>query len=133
MKKFIASVLVLSCVLALSGCTKEEDSTTELEIVKPHVSIPEFSYAEESAIYVEGKPGVKTTGFVNTTATEVDHDTVATHAMNECTIVYDSITSYLDTAECIWKVHFYTYGRLGGDQTVYLDYDGKTVLIVYGE
>lgn len=152
MRKYIALVLALVCVLALFDCSKageekevpttdniesattiETESSTELEIVEPHISIPDFSYAEESAIYAEGEPGVKTSGFTNTSETEITFENVAEHAKNECTIEYDSVTTYLDTAECVWKVHFYTYGTLGGDQTVYLDYDGKTVLIVYGE
>jgi hypothetical protein len=33
----------------------------------------------------------------------------------------------------MWKIVFYTEGVAGGDQTVYLDKDGITVLIVFGE
>lgn len=108
--------------------------TNELEIVEPYISIAEFSYAEDRAIYVEGEPGVKTSGFVNTSEVAINSVGDADErAMKECTIEYDSITTYLDTAECIWKVVFSTDGMLGGDQAVYLGYDGKTVLIVYGE
>ena len=123
MKKLIALVLSLVCVLSLIGCEQQGQ----------HISIPDFSYAEDSAIYVEGEPGVKTSGFVNTTKVDVDFNNVADVAKNECTIKWDSCTTYLDAAECIWKVVFYNEGTVGGDQTVYLDYDGKTVLIVYGE
>ena len=111
----------------------ESEQNTELEIVEPNISIPDFSYAEDSAIYFEGEPGVKTSGFVNTIKVDVDFNNVADVAKNECTIKWDSCTTYLDAAECIWKVVFYNEGTVGGDQTVYLDYDGKTVLIVYGE
>ena len=147
MKKLIASALALICVLFLIGCNQhsttdqniqannsaESDGNTELEIAQPHNSIPDFSYSEDREIYVEGEPGVKTSGFVNTTETEITFENVAERAKNECTIEYDSVAIYLDTNECVWKVHFYTNGMLGGDQSVYLDYDGKTVLIVYGE
>ena len=156
MKKLIALVLSLVCVLSLIGCEQqgqqnattpprnneessptdsqpESEQNTELEIIETHISIPYFSYAEDSAIYVEGEPGVKTSGFVNTTKVDVDFNNVADVAKNECTIKWDSCTTYLDAAECIWKVVFYNEGTVGGDQTVYLDYDGKTVLIVYGE
>ena len=153
MKKLIALVLALVCMLSLIGCTHqkqqdyltnpiqnnkettqtESEQNTGLEIVEPNISIPDFSYAKDSAMYVEGEPGVKTSGFVNTAKVDVDFNNVAEVAKNECTIEWDSCTSYLDTAECIWKVVFYTKGTVGGDQTVYLDYDGKTVLIVYGE
>ena len=153
MKKLIALVLALVCILSLIGCTQqrqqdystnttqnneensrtESEQNTELEIVKPNISIPDFSYAQDRAIYVEGEPGVKTSGCVNTTKVDVDFNNVAEVAKNECTIKWDSCTTYLDTAECIWKVVFFTEETVGGDQTVYLDYDGKTVLIVYGE
>ena len=137
------------CVFALIGCshqsatdrsidietnsTTEHEKNTELEIAEPNNSIADFSYAEDKEIYAEGEPGVKTSGFVNTTETEITFENVAEHAKNECTIEYDSVKTYLDTTECVWKVLFYTNGMLGGDQSVYLDYDGKTVLIVYGE
>ena len=137
MRKYIALVFTLVCVLSLIGCnqqsTTELEENTELEIVEPNNSIPDFSYAEDRKIYAEGNPGVKTSDFVNTTETEITFENVAEHAKNECTIKYDSVKIYLDTAERVWKVLFYTNGMLGGDQSVYLDYDGKTSLIVYGE
>lgn len=112
-----------------------EDVSVEIpEIVEPLVSLPDFSFLEELEIYKEGDPGVKTDGFVNTTDVPVANDNEAIErAMQECTIAYDSVTIYLDTAECIWKVHFFTDRMLGGDQSVYLDYNGKTVLVVYRE
>ena len=121
MKRAIVFVLSLAYALFLIGCEE-------------NFSIPEFSYAEESGIiYVVGEPGVKTSGFVNTTETDITFENVSEHAKNECTVAYDSVAIYRDTAECVWKVLFYTHGLLGGDQTVYLDDDGKTLLIVYGE
>ena len=147
MKKLIVLVLALICILSLIGCNQqsiteqniqannstESDENTELEIVESHNSISNFSYTEDREIFAEGEPGVKTSGFVNTTETEITFENVAERAKNECTIEYDTVTTYLDTDECVWKVHFYTNGMLGGDQIVYLDYDGKTVLVVYGE
>ena len=111
----------------------ESDENTKLKIIEHHNSIPNFSYTQDREIYVEGEPGVKTSGFVNTAETEITFENVAERAKNECTIEYDSVTTYLDTDECVWKVHFYTNRILGGDQSVYLDDYGKTVLIVYGE
>ena len=109
------------------------DLAEQTKAIFDKLAIPNFSYAEDMAIYVEGEPGVKTSGFVNTTETEITFENVAECAKNECTVEYDRITTYFDTDECVWKVHFGTDGMVGGDQSVYLDCDGKTVLIVYGE
>lgn len=152
MKKLIALVLALVlalvCVLSLIGCGQQEATNPTQDNVEnsqadnqpdseqtteSDVSIPDFSYAEDRAIYVESEAGVKTSGFVNTTETEITFENVAEHAKNECTIEYDSVATYLDTTERIWMVLFFTEGMLGGDQAVYMDHTGKTVLIVYGE
>ena len=109
------------------------DLAEQTKAIFDKIAIPNFSYAEDAAIYLECEPGVKTSGFVNTTETEITFENVAECAKNECTVEYDRITTYFDTDECVWKVHFGTDGMVGGDQSVYLDCDGKTVLIVYGE
>ena len=109
------------------------DLAEQTKAIFDKIAIPNFSYAEDAAIYLECEPGVKTSGFVNTTETEITFENVAERAKNECTVEYNSITTYFDTDECVWKVHFCTDGMVGGDQSVYLDCDGKTVLIVYGE
>ena len=141
MKRLTAWVLTLVAILGLVGCSQQgqqdiitpTESGKNTEIVESNNSIPHFSFAEDAAIYVEGEPGVKTFGFVNTTETEITFENVAERAKNECTVEYNSVTTYFDTDECVWKVHFCTDGMVGGDQSVYLDCDGKTVLIVYGE
>ena len=124
MKKIAAIILCLVFVLLLFGCGTE---------TKNDASIPGFSYAEDCAIYVEGEPGVKTSGFVNTTETDVNRDNVTEIAKHECTVKYDSSKVYKDTMAGIWKVDFFHEGTVGGCQTVYLDSNGKTVLVVYGE
>lgn len=104
------------------------------ETADPYVSIPEFSFAEDRELYSEGEPGVKTSGFVNTSEIEItDIGDADTRAGNECTVQWDTVRTYHDTAAGIWKVVFSTEGTLGGCQSVYLDDHGKTVLIVYGE
>lgn len=109
------------------------DLAEQTKAIFDKIAIPNFSYAEDAAIYLECEPGVKTSGFVNTTETEITFENVAECAKNECTVEYDRITTYFDSDECVWKVHFGTDGMVGGDQSVYLDCDGKTLLIVYGE
>ena len=54
-------------------------------------------------------------------------------AMNECTIEWSATEVYYDATKEIWKVTFYTKGVPGGDQSVYLDANGITLMIVYGE
>ena len=152
MKKLITLVLALVLALYLIGCAQqgqqdystnptqnnkdasqtESEQNTELEIVEPYASEAEFSYAEERKLYSDISPSIKTSGFVNTSKVDLSFGNVEEHAKNECIIEYDSIRTYLDTAECMWKVVFYTEGSSFETQTVYLDYDGITVLIVFG-
>ncbi|MCQ2354797.1 MAG: hypothetical protein MJ102_06820 [Clostridia bacterium] len=156
MKRITVIILCLVIVLLLSGCgakteqskeqfTENQQSETEKsdvsqftenrqsETEKSDVSIPGFSYAKDCAIYVVGEPGVKTSGFVNTNEKDVNSDNVTEIAEHECTIEYDSTKVYYDTIARIWKVDFFTQGMDGGCQTVYLDSNGITVLVVYGE
>ena len=94
----------------------------------------EFSYADELAMFPEGTPGVKKTGFRNTTELPVHNDVEAIgRAMNECTIEWSATEVYYDATKEIWKVTFYTKGVPGGDQSVYLGANGITLMIVYGE
>ncbi len=94
----------------------------------------EFSYADELAMFPEGTPGVKKTGFRNTTELPVHNDVEAIgRAKNECTIEWSATEVYYDATKEIWKVTFYTKGVPGGDQSVYLGANGITLMIVYGE
>ena len=104
------------------------------EIVEPYVSLPDFSYLEDMEIYKEGMAGVKTDGFVNMEETPVHSEEDAFEiAKKECTIEWTDTRIFLDAAECVWKVVFFEEVMAGGSQTVYLDYNGITLLIVYGE
>lgn len=104
------------------------------EIAEPYVSIPGFSYAEDCEAYAEGDPGVKMSGFVNISEAEINSPADADErAKNECTVEWDTVTTYFDAAAGIWKVVFSTDGTLGGCQSVYLRDNGTTALIVYGE
>lgn len=135
MKTLIIMILCLGFVLSLVGCgTKaEQNENPQIETEDFNTLILDFSYAEDSAIYVEGEPGVKTSGFVNTTESNVNLGNIVEVAKAECTIEYNNSKIYQDTVADIWKVDFFTDGTLGNCQTVYLDSNGRTVLIVYGE
>ena len=98
------------------------------------ISVGVFSYLHDADYYKVGEWGVKSTGFVNTTPTSVANaDEAIELAKRECTVDYDSVMVSYDPIECVWKVTFYTEGSVGGDESVYLNSVGVTVLIVYGE
>ena len=62
-------------------------------------------------------------------------------AKNECTIEYNSTSEYYDMDADMWRIDFHTvvnnedgtFAILGERQSVYMDSDGVTQLIVYGE
>ena len=93
-----------------------------------------FSYAEVTNTFKVGDPGVKSDGFVNTESAPISRIwDVKAQALNECTIEYDSVAvAYDETAE-IWEITYSTENTLGDCQSVYMDRNGVTLLIVYGE
>ncbi len=104
----------------------------EAEMAEPFVKIYAFSYAEDRKKYVAGAPGVKTSGFVNTSGVEMNNPAAAIErAKSECTVEWDFVKAYLDTATNMWKIGFYTRDSQGEEQDVYLDSSGVTALIVY--
>ena len=115
----------------MSGLDPKESDPYYLQEID--ISIPAFSYAEDCATYAEGEPGVKTSGFLNTTGGQADFDTVVGLAKGECTINWDSWMTYFDPAASVWRVDFFRAGMAGGGQSIYLDATGKTVLLVSGE
>lgn len=120
--KLTAIVLILVLILAWNAGKTEDPAPLS------------FSYEEDTAIYQDGDPGVKTHAFVNGTSRPVDRpDTALELAKKECTVEYDTTNVYYDAETVMWKVVFSTAGMLGGDQTVYLDGSGITCLVVYGE
>ena len=95
-------------------------------------------------------PGVKTYDFINTEAIEIkDLSEAVTLAKKECTIDYDTVSYAIDigtvgtdvtyTMEELFKkaemyeINFSKSNTLGGDQTVYINKNGITQLIIYGE
>ena len=93
-----------------------------------------FSYAEVTAAFKPGDAGVKSDGFVNTESAPIGRIwDVKTQALNECTIEYDTVTVNYDEAAQVWEANYSTANTLGNCQSVYMDENGVTLLIVYGE
>ncbi len=96
-----------------------------------HILYGEFSYEEETRLIDPDSPVIKTSGFANTAAEE-NFDPVE-RAKAEVNVDYDLIQTFYDESADIWKVHFFHSMQAGGDETVYLDGNGITQLITYGE
>ncbi|MBR0322723.1 MAG: hypothetical protein IIX08_10070 [Bacteroidales bacterium] len=54
-------------------------------------------------------------------------------AKKECTIEYDTVGVAFDSELKIYRVSFYKEDQLGGNQDVYINQNGTTQLIIYGE
>ena len=109
-----------------------------IQAVIPHdlspVEILPFSYEEVLQTWGQSDPGVKTDGFQNTSeAVIATPQQVIERAQNECTIEYNTTALAYDSAADIWRVTFYTEGSAGNSQDVYLNGNGLTALIIYGE
>lgn len=133
-------LIVFREVIDGSGCDPE---ITEYRVtcnecifkfIVPESSIGGFAFDNVQKTYKPGDPGVKTSGFKNTSKLTVTNSAeAAERAKNECTIEYDTVTVLRDSWDYVWSVTFSTRGTLGGCQTVYLNDEGVTLLIVYGE
>ena len=124
MKKIICFILVLSFLLLFTGCNQ----------TKSNIEVSSFSYSEHAEIYKDNNPGVKHDGFKNTNESKLSNaEDALERAKKECTIEWDTSHVSFDKELSVWMVSFYTEGMLGGDQCVYLDSNGITLLIVYGE
>lgn len=99
-----------------------------------HLQQPDsFSYTEVTEMFKIGDPGVKSEGFVNTEFAPIGRLLDAkVQATKECTIEYDTASVAYDDMAKVWEVTFFK-GTPGGCQSVYMDQNGVTLLIVYGE
>ena len=95
--------------------------------------IATFSYEKDYALY-HGDPGCKESGFMNVNITEAKTSDLAIKlARKECTVDYDSIAVAYDPDKRIYRVSFGKDDTVGGNQDVYINEDGITLLVVYGE
>lgn len=124
MKRIICFILVFSFLLLFAGCNQN----------KSNIEVSSFSYSKHAQIHKDDNPGVKHDGFKNTNESKISNaEDALERAKKECTIEWDAFQVSFDDESNVWMVSFYTEGMPGGDQSIYLDGDGKTLLIVYGE
>lgn len=111
--------------------------------LKPNLHPPDFSHLhetktfsyQEDLAYYKGEVGTKTSGFLNTEVKPIkDAKDASDRAKQECTVAYDSTEVAFDPTSNVYRVSFVPpQNQLGGDQTVYLDQNGITLFVVYGE
>ena len=127
MKRFVC--IAFAMLFALCGCAN-----------KP-TEVGEFSYAAFCEYYGDETEGIVSEGFVNTEKTEIESvEQIIELAKKECTVKYDTIKVEYDSEQKIYHVNFFKekeilgYGYVvGGDQSVCINHEGITQLIVYGE
>ncbi len=96
--------------------------------------VQSFSYENVLKYYPINTPGAKHRGFINTEYSPISTSKEAIElAENERTLEYDQISVSYDFNNDIWAVDFGTSNLLGGNQTVFINGDGKTILCIYGE
>ena len=123
MKRAICIVVVL--LLLLCGCSQDDNSR--------QIEVGSFSYADD-CVYYKGDPGIKQSGFVNNEKIEITSAEQAIDiAEKECTVNYDTVDVAIDAETEIYRISFYKEGWLGGDQNIYINQDGITQMIIYGE
>jgi len=129
MKKVLC--LIVTAIILLCSCSNDtQDIQSDVNI---NFNVGGFSYESDLSYYEEG-PGVKKSGFVNTEKSEISNtDKAVELAQKECTVKYDSIGVDYDSQQKIYRISFYKKDWVGGDQSVYIDQNGITLLIVYGE
>ena len=143
MKSFAAWFLVSALLFGLVGCARETEARVPgiPPVVNPQESgavtttpeVPPFSYEEVRTQFGEGTPGVITDGFRNVTRFPITNEAdAAERAKNECTVEYDTVRVRYDSAADVWEVCFLP-NHPGGGQDVYLNSEGVTQLIIYGE
>ena len=111
------------------SCTRCKESHTYIS------EIQEFSYAQALEYYKIGDPGVKHDNF-NNPAIESEItgaiDAIV-RAKFELTIEYDTISVSYDEISNMWRVDFWTLDLDGNSQSIYINGNGLTCYIVYGE
>ncbi len=142
MKKHRFPVFTLVLLLSLPACTQQAETALSSNELAGQ-SLASFSYEEDAAAYKDGDPGVNPNEFVNVDVHPIEsQDAAVERAKSECTIEYNATSASYDESTDMWRIHFFTaaarqddalWVTVGGGQSVYMNSDGITQLIVYGE
>ena len=117
--------LLFAFVFLLCGCSKDNS--------EKQINVESFSYKSDFTYYKDD-PGLKESGFVNIEQSEVNDAQKAVElAKKECTIEYDTVGVAFDSELKIYRVSFCKEDQDGGIQDVYINQNGTTQLIIYGE
>ena len=120
--KSIISALLIVFLLAFISCSSNV------------ASYDEFSYSSDLEYYQDIQCGVKRDGFNNTVPQVIKtRKDVLELAKEEVTVEYNRIDVAFDDIEEVWRLDFSIEYVDGGNQSVYIDKNGLTLLIVYGE
>ena len=135
--RIAVAVLCSVCLFLLTACTQAADTSAQSkassEQTQSELHLGVFSYDDDCRKYQNDWSFLKE-NFVNTEKTEIkDFKQAVEHAKNECVVEYDTIDVAYDATAEIYRVCFYKYEWLGGDQSVYLGKDGITQMMVFGE
>lgn len=123
MKRTICLIGIL--LLLLCSCSQNNPSS--------EFKVEAFSYETDFDCYKDD-PGVKHSGFVNTKKSELKSAEQAVEfAKNECSVDYDTINVAFDSDSKIYRVSFCKDGWGGGNQDIYINQEGITQLVIYGE
>ena len=126
-KKCLCLLLALFMCLGLfTACADKSD---------PREEITEFSFSKVVEYYSPDMPGIRDDGFVNTESCGlIDADEALELARKELrSDDYNDIRIGYDSSAEIWKVSFGKHGTVGGGMDVYLDSNGRTILMIAGE
>ncbi len=121
----IYELILLGVMTVLSTIISLCDSNKEIE---------SFSYESVIEKYEDDEGGIVRDGFKNTSKIQINNwEDAVNRAKNECTVKYNETIIFYDDKTDVWSITFGKTNVAGGCQTIYMDENGVTLLIVYGE